>query len=136
MARRATSSADPATCGSMALEYGLILPVLVLMILGTMEVGRLIWTYTTLVRAVEASARCAAVNPAACGSASQIASRAATEAWGLAPATSVFTSQILACGMTVTATYNHSLLIPWPGGSDAEHPSNSIPLTVTACYPL
>jgi Flp pilus assembly protein TadG len=120
----------------MALEYGLVLPALVLLVLGTMEVGRLIWTYTTLVRAVDASARCAAINPAACGSAAQIASRAATEAWGLAPAASVFTSQRLTCGVTVTATYNHSLLIPWPGGSDGKKPSNSIPITVSACYPL
>jgi Flp pilus assembly protein TadG len=135
MAARAKVADDPAA-GSMVLEYGLILPVLMLLVLGTMEVGRLIWTYTTLVRATEASARCAAINPAACGTVAQIASRAATEAWGLALEPSVFTAQTQPCGVQVTAVYSHSLLIPWPGDSDPQGSSNGVTLTVTACYPL
>ncbi len=46
----------------MAVEYGIILPVLLMLMLGIIDTGRLIWTQTTLDRAVEAAARCGAVN--------------------------------------------------------------------------
>lgn len=119
----------------MALEYGLAVPVLILLVLMTMDVARLMWTYTTLQRAVEASARCAAVNPTACGSAGQIANRAVDEAWGLSVSPSVFTAQTQGCGWRVTANYNFTLLIPWMG-TGAESQPNALALTLTACYPL
>lgn len=124
-----------AESGSMALEYGLLLPALILIILGSMDVGRLIWTYTTLHRAVEASARCAAVTPSVCGTAQQVAARAVSEAWGLPVTAAVFSLQSPACGAQVTANYSFSLLIPWLGAAQ-DQPPNSITLTVSACYPL
>jgi Flp pilus assembly protein TadG len=120
----------------MALEYGLVFPALMLMIFGSMDVGRLIWTYTTLLRAVEASARCAAVNPGVCGNASQVASRAVNEAWGLPVTTETFSLQTPACGAQVTANYDFSFLIPWLGQTPAENQLNTVTLTVSACYPL
>ena len=125
-----------AVSGSMALEYGLLLPVLLLLMFGTMDVGRLLWTYATLNRAVAASARCAAVNPIACGTPAEIAARAASEAWGLTVTPAAFTSQTLGCGAQVTANYNFSLLIPWIGGNRPDDLPNTITLTVSACYPL
>jgi Flp pilus assembly protein TadG len=125
-----------AVSGSMALEYGLLLPVLLLLIFGTMDVGRLIWTYTTLHRAVEASARCAAINTVTCGTPAQVAIRAASEAWGLTVTPAAFTSQTLSCGAKVTANYDFTLLIPWIGGDRPEGLPNTLTLTVSACYPL
>jgi len=127
---------DNANAGSMALEYGLLIPALLLLIFGTMDVGRLIWTYATLHRAVEASARCAAINPVACGTSSQTAARAVAEAWGLPVTPSTFTALTQACGAEVTANYGFSLLIPWFGSDDADRPPSTITLTVSACYPL
>jgi Flp pilus assembly protein TadG len=121
--------------GTTALEYGLILPALIMMILGSMDVGRLIWTYTTLHRAVQASARCAAVMPAVCGTAQQVASRAVSEAWGLPVTAGIFSLQTQNCGAQVTASYSFSLLVPWLGAPD-EGPPNTISLSVSACYPL
>ncbi len=69
--------------GATALEYGIILPALLLFLLGIMDAGRLLWNYTTLYRAAEAAARCAAVNAAVCGTASQIQNSAAAQAWGM-----------------------------------------------------
>ncbi len=120
----------------MALEYGLTLPALLLLILGAMDAGRLIWTYTTLNRAVEASARCAAINPSACGTAAQIADRAVSEAWGLGVTAGTFTAQTEACGASVTANYDFPILIPWLGGPQPDDLPNAITLTVSACYPL
>jgi Flp pilus assembly protein TadG len=121
--------------GTTALEYGLILPALIMMILGSMDVGRLIWTYTTLHRAVQASARCAAVMPSICGTAQQVAIRAVNEAWGLPVTAGMFSLQTPSCGAQVTASYSFSLLVPWLGAPD-EGPPNTISLSVSACYPL
>jgi Flp pilus assembly protein TadG len=126
---------DRWTAGSMALEYGLAVPLLILLVLVTMDVARLMWTYTTLQRAVEASARCASVNPTLCGSAGQIASKAVSEAWGLAVTSSTFTAQAQNCGWRVTANYGFTLLIPWMAAGIDGQP-NAITLTLSACYPV
>lgn len=57
-----------ATAGTVAIEYAVVLPVLLLFTFGIMDVGRLLWTDITLTRAVEFAARCWAVNAVACSS--------------------------------------------------------------------
>ena len=47
--------------GTAAIEYAIVLPVLLLFVLGIMDTGRLLWTYVTIYRATEAAARCAAI---------------------------------------------------------------------------
>ena len=100
------------TRGTTALEYAIILPVLLLFLLGIMDVGRLLWVYTTLYRAAEAAARCAAVNAAVCGSTSQIQSDAAAEAWGMTIAPSAFSVTYPACGVQVSTAYDFQFYTP------------------------
>ena len=54
------------TAGSVAIEYGLILPAMLLFTLGIMDAGRLVWTNMTLSWATDAAARCGAVNTTTC----------------------------------------------------------------------
>lgn len=122
--------------GAAALEYGLLLPVLISIVLGAMDAGRLMWTYTTLHRAVEASARCASINSSACGTVAQIADRAADEAWGLGLTAQNFTVQVQSCGTQVTANYQFPMLIPWFDQTGPQEPSGAITLSASACYPL
>ena len=98
--------------GATALEYAIILPVLLLFFLGIIDTGRLLWTYATIYRAAEAAARCAAVNTAACGTASQIQSDAVTEAWGLNLPASTFTVSTPSCGIQVSAAYSFKFFTP------------------------
>ncbi len=51
--------------GSTAIEYAIVLPVLLMFVLGIIDAGRLLWTYVTIYRATEAAARCAAIKAAA-----------------------------------------------------------------------
>lgn len=126
--------------GTVALEYGIILPLFLLMILGGMDAGRLVWTYVTLHRSVEAAARCAAVNAdpsysKTCRTTTEIAARAVTEAYGLNVTAGEFTVTYPTCGVQVTANHNVQLIIPWIGTSPVG-PSNTITLSVSACYPV
>ncbi|MGO9545953.1 MAG: TadE family protein [Rhodomicrobium sp.] len=125
--RRTTHRRWPAlnTSGATALEYALILPVFVMFLLGVMDFGRLMWVYTTLYRATEAAARCAAVNTAVCGTSAQIQSDAAAEAWGMTLAPSTFSVSNPSCGVQVSASYSFTFFTPG---------FNAIALTPSACF--
>jgi Flp pilus assembly protein TadG len=116
--------------GSAAIEYALILPALLLFVIGIIDTGRLIWTYTTLSRAAEAAARCAAINTTECGTQAQIQSYAATQAWGLTINAAAFTVTTETCGIQVKGTYDFTFAIP-----AFTTTFGTITLNATACYP-
>lgn len=117
--------------GTAAIEYAIVLPVLLMFVLGIMDTGRLLWTYTTIYRASEAAARCAAISAAVvtattCSTSGKTQSYAAAAAWGLNIPASAFTVSNPACGMQVSATYDFGFVFPW----------RSMTLNTTVCYPF
>jgi Flp pilus assembly protein TadG len=115
--------------GAAAVEFAIILPILLLCVLGLIEFGRAIWTQATLDYAVQAAARCAAVDPLTCGTAAQTQQYATTRAPGLSLPAAVFTLTTAACGAQVTASlafdFLVSALLPY-----------SQTLSATACFPI
>ena len=116
-----------------AIEYGLILPAVLLLIIGIIDVSRLLWTYTILNRAVEAAARCGAINTIECGTTAQVQNRAVAEAWGLNVTASAFTVSKPACGLRVVAAYDFVFAIPALAGAS---PLGTVTLGPAACYPV
>jgi len=119
--------------GSVAIEFGFVLPVLLVFTLGIIDFGRYLWTNISLNRAAEAAARCGAINnTAVCP---DISAYAKNEAWGLPPGDIVVSvSAGAACGYQVQTSYAFQFIIPWFtefGGS----PLGTQTLTATACYP-
>jgi len=121
--------------GSFAIEYGLVLPVLLLFVLGIMDAGRLIWTYSSLSRAAEAAARCAAVDSINCATSTQIKAYAVDQAVGLDVTSAAFTPSAPACGSRVDATYTFQFIIPWISPAQPYGAANTLTLNATACYP-
>ena len=121
--------------GTVAIEYAIILPVLLLFVLGVMDMGRLLWTYTTLHRATESAARCAAIKAASCTTFGATQNFAVAEAWGLIVNASAFTVSNQPCGVRVVANYTFGFVIPWLSAVPPFGASNSTLLTATACYP-
>jgi Flp pilus assembly protein TadG len=118
------------TRGTVALEYAFGLAALLLLTLGIIDCGRLVWTYATLYRASEAAARCAVVNQVQCGSDAQIAKFAAAQAYGLSVDASAFAVSTPSCGMMIAGHETFVFTVPWlVAGPD------SITLTASACYP-
>ena len=99
------------------------------------DTGRLLWTYTTLSHAVDAAARCGAVNAAVCGNAAQISSYAVTQAYGLTVSSGVFSASTASCGLQVSGTYPFTFIIPWLDGATPFGSGNTINISVSACYP-
>jgi Flp pilus assembly protein TadG len=127
--------------GSMALEMAFVLPALVLLIIGTIYTGWMIYSTTMLSYAVESAARCVAVatvNSVNCGGNSVSAQTqatqnyAATQALGVDVTAANFTVTQLpnGCGWQVTATYQFTFLLPF----QASNPVYTI--TPSACFPI
>jgi len=120
--------------GAVAIEYAIILPVLLIALLGVMDLGRLFWSYATIANAAETAARCFAIKAAACQTATATQNYAATQAYGMAINASSFTVTTPACGVRVAVSYAFSFVVPWfyvvPFGG-----SNTITLSTATCYP-
>lgn len=112
--------------GATAVEYGLVMPLLITGILGAMWAGLLMFSASSLDMAVQQAARCMAVDANNCGSATATQTYAQAHYAGpdIAP---VFTATADGCGHTVTAQATFGLGI-LPGVPD-------VPLTSSACYP-
>jgi Flp pilus assembly protein TadG len=121
--------------GAMAVEYALVLPVVLLFILGIADCGRLLWTYATLYHATEAAARCGAIDQVTCATTSQIKNYAVAQSYGLTIDAAAFTAATAACGMSVSVQQTFVLLIPWFAQFVAADGPSSITLRASACYP-
>jgi Flp pilus assembly protein TadG len=120
--------------GTAAVEFALILPILLVCILGLIEFARAIWTQATLDYVVEAAARCAAVDTVTCGTAPNVQNYAAARAPGLSflDPGSTFTVSWppqSPCGALVTASLQFDFLVP------ALLPY-SARLSAHACFPV
>ena len=112
--------------GATALEFGLVLPVFVTIVVGVINTAQLTHAVSSMTFAVEEAARCSAVNETTCGTATATEAYAAAKYLG--PSVSpVFASTNAGCGHTVTATATFELNVIFA--------NYSIPLNAAACYP-
>jgi Flp pilus assembly protein TadG len=112
--------------GAAAVEFAMTVPILLLAMLGIIEFGRVLWAQNALHYAVEAAARCAAIDTTTCSSSATTQSFAAT-ASGETFATSVFTVSTPSCGHQVSASYAFPFLTSLV--------SYNLTLTAQSCFP-
>lgn len=113
-------------CGAAALEFGIVGPIFMLFMIGSMYTCMMLFAESSMQYAVEAGARCASVQTTVCTDSSSTTTFAQNAYYGpiVSPA---FTYATPACGHQVSSTttfgYNFGYL------------NLSVPLTATACYP-
>jgi len=112
--------------GGAFVESGLLVPLLLMSLFGTVEFSRALWTLNALHYSVQEAARCASINTAKCVTVSQIQSFAAEQS-GLSFDPSVF-SVTPSCGNQVAASFKMQLHIPFV--------LDSLTLTAQSCYPI
>ena len=152
MARPAKQAIWSATDGTVLAEAAFILPLLLVLVFGVEEYGRMFLSQTVLQRATYAAARCGAVNDSTnpdyptCPDAGSIQTYASGQLLGiLNPASVAFTVPTLGSCPTlpgpqtaiveVTATYTFNFLVNLPGLLNSSG-SSTIPLSATAIYNL
>ncbi len=117
------------TKGGALLEYALLLPVFLLILVGITQLGQILWTQAALQHAVDMAARCASVNTVSCGTPAQIQAYAITQAYGVPLPNNTFTASAQPCGNQVVAAYPFAF-------ETSLFPVASISLSARACYPL
>ena len=114
--------------GSAAVELALVAPALFMFVFGIAETGRALWLQSALDYSVAEAARCASINPTACGSVNDIRSYAAARSGsGVDAVAFSVTIPMPGCGNQVSANYPMALMIPFL--------TLSVTLTAQACYP-
>jgi Flp pilus assembly protein TadG len=86
--KRRPAASDPRDRGSVAVEFALLLPILLLLVFGVVDFGRAISAQITLTQAAREGARLAALGQPS----TTVVSRAQSAATGLSPVTVTVTS--------------------------------------------
>jgi hypothetical protein len=115
--------------GATAIEVAIVLPVLLLLVFGMIDFARAIWVQTTLARAAQSAARCAAVDEVKCGTVADIQSYAVGAAPALDIAPEDFSVSLAPCGRMVSVSVSFEFILPLVY-------LDSIDLGATACYPV
>ena len=110
--------------GAVALEFLIISGPMLLLMLGTFDIGFVMLTEARINFAVEAAAKCGAISAAMCASPSETAAYGASIAGVPGLDASRFLVTTAACGTNVTATYPYSGVV-----------LHAITLSTGACYP-
>lgn len=112
--------------GTTAVEFAIIAPVLILLLIGTMGLSLALFLVGSLHFAVEDGARCASVKTTICADAATTI--AYTQSHYLGPNVSpTFSYAAATCGNSVTGSISYSM--------DVGFRTFVIPISATACFP-
>lgn len=125
MRRRLTRIMDESS-GGTAVEFALILPAFISLMVGTVCAANLVFAVNSLHYAVQDAARCAAVKTTVCSSSSATITYAQGKYGGpqISPSFSYSTS---GCGHTVSASGSYPIYIATG--------TINVPISAAACYP-
>ncbi len=131
--------------GATALEFALVAPVLLLLLFGCIEYGRMMWTWQALQLAGDQTARCVAIGGTACSTPANYAVATAQKfgAFGLATTAVTIDNQpptvtnAAACAPPAGNTaVRVRLNLVFSSPAAALIPSLNQTLTTTSCYPV
>jgi uncharacterized membrane protein len=115
--------------GVATVEMAILLPCFLLFLIGVCEFGRALWTQSALQYAVEAAARCRALNASGCTDTGSTQTYAAGEVFGLSVAASEFSVSTPSCGTQVSVSHAFDPIVT------KLVPGLSITLTAQSCHP-
>ena len=113
--------------GATALEFALVLPPFVMLVFGGFYSAGLYFVASSMQNAVDAGARCAAINTSVCKDSTTTVTYVKSQFAASSVITPTFTATSPACGQQVTGTVTYVL--------DTGLSRISVPLSATACYP-
>lgn len=113
--------------GNAMVEFAMILPVFIMILVGGMYLALLGFTTASMHYAVQQGARCASLNTTVCSSNTAIATYTSTKFWGTTLAAPTFTASTASCGHKVSGTITASL--------NTGFAVVSIPVKASSCFP-
>jgi Flp pilus assembly protein TadG len=118
---------------SAAVEFAVVMPLLLAFVFGIIELGHLLWTVGALNMAVQDSARCASVSnvptppSTLCDTQQHLQTYAQARTWGMTVPANTYSLSTPACGYQVNASYVYKPIVGYI--------PLSMTLTASACYP-
>jgi Flp pilus assembly protein TadG len=113
--------------GTTAVEFAIIAPVLIALLVGTMALCVALFLIGSLHFAVEDGARCASVKTTICSDAATTVAYTQSRYLGPVGVSPTFTYAAAACGNSVSASINYSMNVGFK--------TFVIPISATACFP-
>jgi len=113
--------------GTTAVEFGIIAPVFIALLLGTMGLCVALFLIGSLHFAVEDGARCASVKTTICADGPTTIAYTQSRYLGPSGVTPTFTYAAAACGNSVSASITYSVNVLFK--------TLVIPISATACFP-
>jgi Flp pilus assembly protein TadG len=113
--------------GSAAVEFAMVMPAFICLIVGGMYATMMVSTMASLHYAVELGARCASVTSTICSDAASTASFTQAHYQGPGLVNPRFTYSASGCGHTVTGTATVAL--------DLGISRTNVPVSASACFP-
>jgi Flp pilus assembly protein TadG len=113
--------------GATAVEFAILGPLVLVILIGVIEFGRMLWVENALQYAVAQAARCVTIDSSLCGDTRETQAFAATSS-GMSFPSAIFLVGPAACGNKVSASYAFAFvagLFPY-----------SVTLTAESCYPV
>lgn len=130
--------------GNVAIEFALVLPMFLMLVFGTIEYGRLLWTREALQETATVGARCMAMSSGPCASGGSYSAANTTSYiqgvasdWRLTvPSGNITLNNNATCGGTtgfseVSITYTFTSVVP----KIVLLPAGGVSLSASACYP-
>jgi Flp pilus assembly protein TadG len=115
------------TSGSSAVEFALVLPAFLMLIVGGFYLALAGFAVSNMRNAAQAAARCASVNTTVCTNSTTTTAYATNQLIGTARTRATFTSTTASCGHQVNGTMSYALNIGIT--------TFTIPLSAQACFP-
>jgi Flp pilus assembly protein TadG len=113
--------------GTTAVEFAIIAPVLIALLVGTMALCVALFLIGSLHFAVEDGARCASVKTTICSDAATTVAYTQSRYLGPDGVSPTFTYAPATCGNSVSASINYSMNVGFK--------TFVIPISATACFP-
>jgi Flp pilus assembly protein TadG len=113
--------------GTTAVEFAIVGPVFILLVIGTLYMCMALFTVGSLHYAVEEGARCASVKSTLCTNASTTLAYTQSHYFGPGTTPTFTYAAATACGQSVSASLNYTMNL---GLSQF-----TIPISATACFP-
>jgi Flp pilus assembly protein TadG len=113
--------------GTTAVEFAIVAPVFILLVIGTLYMCIALFTVGSLHYAVEEGARCASVKSTLCTDASTTLAYTKTHYFGPGTMPTFTYAAATSCGQSVSASLNYTMNL---GVSQF-----TIPISATACFP-
>ena len=111
--------------GTTAVEFAIVSPVFIAMVLGLLALCICLFLVGSLHYSVEEAARCASVRTTVCKDATTTIAYAQSRYFG--PSTPTFNYSAAACGNSVTASINYAAQLGLT--------QITVPVTASACFP-